>query len=117
MMLYMLLVKASQNSEGNNLPNPSLMKLMDDYNDALEAAGVKVMAKGLKPSSFGIRYMFQDPSKPPVKVKGPFSPVSTVIAGFFLLDVQSQEEAENWASRCPDPQGNGEGEIELRPLY
>lgn len=116
-MLYIMFVKASRNSEGSQRPHPTLMKQMDDYNDALEKAGVKVMAKGLKPSSFGVRYLFKDAASSPVKIRGPFLPISSVIAGFFLLDVASQEEAEYWASRCPDPQGNGEGEIELRPLF
>ena len=116
-MLFMLLVKSSRNAEGKRLPNPHLMKLMDDYNDALEAAGVRVMAKGLHPSSEGIRYVFTKEGQPAEKQQGPFLPVQDVIAGFFLFNVKTKEEAFYWAERAPDPQGNGEGAYELREVY
>jgi len=117
----MIVVKASKNSEGAQLPNPTLRLAMDRYNDALDEAGVKVMAKGLKPTSSAMRISFTTPGEPPIVTQGPFdrpcdSPNNT-IAGFFLIDVPSQEEAMAWALKCPDPQGDGEGEIELRPLF
>jgi hypothetical protein len=116
-MLFLLLVKASNHSEKANLPNPKLMKLMDEYNDNLINAGVRVMAKGLHPSSEGMRIIFDKPDQKPIVQHGPFVPVQDVIAGFFLLEVKTKEEAIYWANQAPDPQGNGEGAYELRQVY
>lgn len=116
-MLFMMIIKASKNSESANLPNKALMLAMDQYNDELEAAGVRVMAKGLQPSSNGMRFSFVNPGEPPVITDGPFENPSTLVAGFFLINVKSKEEAIYWAKKAPDPQGDGEGQIELRQLY
>ncbi len=116
-MLFMLLVKASKNSEAGNLPSQELMQQMDQYNEDLEKAGVKVMAKGLHPSSNGIRISYQNPGESPIVTEGPFTDTKELIAGFFLIDVKSREEAIEWAMRAPDPQGFGEGQIELRQVF
>jgi hypothetical protein len=116
-MLFMILVKASRNSEGANLPNKALMKQMDDYNDLLDAAGVKRMAKGLHPTSNAVRFTFANPDEKPIVTQGPFPYSKDLIAGFFLIEVKSKEEALHYASLAPDPQGEGDGEIELRQLY
>ncbi|MGM9973017.1 MAG: YciI family protein [Clostridiaceae bacterium] len=116
-MLFMLIVKASKNSEAGNMPSKELMEAMDKFNDDLDEAGVKVMAKGLQPSSNGIRISYEKPGEAPVVTHGPFSEPKDVIAGFFLIDVKSREEAVEWAMKAPDPQGDGEGQIELRQLY
>ena len=116
-MLFMLIVKASKNSEAGNLPSKELMEAMDKFNDDLDEAGVKIMAKGLQPSSNGIRISYEKPGEKPVVTHGPFSEPKDVIAGFFLIDVKSREEAVEWAMKAPDPQGDGEGQIELRQLY
>jgi hypothetical protein len=116
-MLFMMIVKASKNSEGLNLPNKELMKAMDDYNDELIQAGVRVMAKGLHPSSNGLRISFLNPGQKPVIEVGPFSNINELVAGFFIIDVKSKEEAIYWAMKAPDPQGYGEGQIELRQVY
>ncbi len=116
-MLYMLIVKASSNSENANLPNQELQDAMDVYNEKLIEAGVRVMAKGLHPSSEGLRISFPIPGGEPVVTKGPFGPVSDVVAGFFLIDVKSHEEAVTWLMKAPDPQGYGEGQIELRKVF
>jgi len=116
-MLFMMIIKASKNSEGANLPDKQLMLAMDEYNDQLDAAGVKVMAKGLQPSSNGLRFSFTTPGEPAIITEGPFENPNTLVAGFFLIDVKSKEEAIYWAKKAPDPQGNGEGQIELRQLY
>ncbi|MDX9808356.1 MAG: YciI family protein [Acholeplasma sp.] len=116
-MLFMMIIKASKNSEAANLPDKKLMLAMDDYNDLLDSAGVKVMAKGLQPSSNGLRFSFTTPGEPAIITEGPFENPSTLVAGFFLIDVKSKEEAIYWAKKAPDPQGNGEGQIELRHLY
>lgn len=116
-MLFMLIVKASKNSEAGNLPSPELMKAMDKYNEELVKAGVRVMAKGLHPSSSGIRISFPKQGENPVVTDGPFTETKELIAGFILIDVKSREEAIEWAMRMPDPQGHGEGEIELRQVF
>lgn len=116
-MLFMILVKSSKNSENEDRPSKELMKQMDLYNEELDAAGVKVMAKGLRPSSIGVRISFLKENEKPVITKGPFENPRDIIAGFFLIDVKDYDEALKWALRAPDPQGYGEGEIELRQLY
>lgn len=116
-MLFMLIVKASNNSEAGNLPSAELMEAMSKYNEELVKAGVRVMAKGLHPSSNGIRFSYPKPGGNPVITEGPFSESKELIAGFILIDVKSREEAIEWAMRMPDPQGHGEGQIELRQVF
>jgi hypothetical protein len=116
-MLFMLIVKASKNSEAGILPSTDLMDAMDKYNEELIKAGVLVMAKGLHPSSNGIRLSFPKPGEKPVVTDGPFTETKELIAGFILIDVKSREEAIEWAKRMPDPQGHGEGQIELRQVF
>lgn len=116
-MLFMLIVKASKNSEDGNLPSPELIEAMTKYNETLVKAGVRVMAKGLHPSSNGIRISYPKLGEKPVVSNGPFTETSELIAGFILIDVNSKEEAVEWAMRMPDPQGDGEGQIELRQVF
>lgn len=113
----MLIVKASKNSEAGNLPSSELIEAMNKYNDDLVKAGVRVMAKGLKPSSNGIRISYPKPGEKPVVTDGPFTETKDLIAGFILIDVNSREEAVEWAMNMPDPQGYGEGQIELRQVF
>lgn len=116
-MLFMLVVKASNNSEAGNLPNSELIEAMSKFNEELINAGVRVMAKGLHPSSNGIRISYPVPGEKPVVTEGPFTETNELIAGFILIDVKSREEAIEWAMRMPDPQGHGEGQIELRQIF
>ncbi|WP_079479034.1 YciI family protein [Halobacillus salinus] len=116
-MLFMLIVKASANSEQGKLPSSELMDAMTRFNEELAEAGVRVMAKGLHPSSNGIRISYPEPGGRPVVTDGPFPDTENVIAGFILIDVKSREEAVEWAMRMPDPQGHGEGQIELRQVF
>ena len=116
-MMFMLIVKASKNSEAGNLPSPELVGAMSQYNEELVKAGVRVMAKGLYPSSNGIRISYPNPGEKPVVVDGPFAESEELIAGFILIDVESREEAVDWAMRMPDPLGRGEGRIELRQVH
>lgn len=116
-MLFMLIVKASKNSEAGNLPSSELIEAMNKYNDDLVKAGVRVMAKGLQPSSNGIRISYPKPGEKPVVTEGPFTETKDLIAGFILIDVNSREEAVEWAMNMPDPQGYGEGQIELRQVF
>ncbi|MFU7516530.1 YciI family protein [Clostridium sp. HCS.1] len=113
----MLIVKASKNSEAGNLPSSELIEAMNKYNDDLVKAGVRVMAKGLQPSSNGIRISYPKPGEKPVVTEGPFTETKDLIAGFILIDVNSREEAVEWAMNMPDPQGYGEGQIELRQVF
>ncbi|PLR94643.1 YciI family protein [Bacillus sp. T33-2] len=116
-MLFMMIVKASKNSEAGNLPSPELIEAMTKYNEELVKAGVRVMAKGLHPSSNGIRISYMKPMEKPVVTDGPFTETKELIAGFILIDAKSREEAIEWAMRMPDPQGHGEGQIELRQVF
>lgn len=116
-MLFMLIVKASKNSEEGNLPNQTLREAMSSYNEALVKAGVRVMAKGLHPSSSGLRISYTSEGQAPVVTDGPFPVDENLIAGFILIEVKSREEAVKWAMKMPDPQGYGEGQIELRQVY
>ncbi|WP_226658886.1 YciI family protein [Pseudalkalibacillus hwajinpoensis] len=114
-MLFMLIVKASRNSEAGNLPSAELREAMSTYNQELVKAGVRVMAKGLHPSSNGLRISY--PHGAPVVTEGPFPETKEITAGFILIDVESKEEAVEWAMRMPDPQGHGEGQVELRQVF
>jgi hypothetical protein len=116
-MLFMLIVKASSNAEAGNRPSQVLMDAMSEYNRALVDAGVRVMAKGLHPSAEGLRFSFPETGGKPVVTEGPFEPVTDVVAGFILIDVASRDEAVAWAMKMPDPQGDGEGQIELRQVF
>ncbi|MBX0315288.1 YciI family protein [Planococcus glaciei] len=116
-MLFMLIVKASPTSEAGKLPSNELMEAMSKYNKELMEAGVRVMAKGLHPSSNGIRLSYVEPGEKPVVTEGPFANPNELVSGFFLIDVASREEAIEWAMRMPDPIGNGEGEAELRQVF
>ncbi len=104
-MLFMLIVKASQSSEAGNLPRAELGAAMTRHNQELVEAGVRMMAKGLHPSSNGIRISCPRPGGEPVVIGGPFTEQEDPVAGFILIDVQSREEAIDWAMRMPDPQG------------
>lgn len=116
-MLFMLIVKASKNSEEGNRPSPELNEAMTNFNEALVKAGVRVMAKGLHPSSQAIRISYSGKGEDPVVTSGPFKEPNDIIAGFILIDVKSKEEAMAWAMKMPDPQGNGEGQIEVRQVF
>jgi len=107
------MMKASKNSEEGNAPNLELMDAMKKYNEDIVKAGIRVMAKGLHPSSEGIRISYLEEGKMPVVTEGPFIESSDIIAGFILIEVNSREEAIEWAMKMPDPQGFGEGQIEV----
>lgn len=116
-MLFMLIVKASRNSEAGNLPPEELMQAMTHFNEELVQAGVRVMARGLHPSSNALRISFPVAGGEPIVMEGPFSESRDLVAGFILIEVHSKEEAVQWAMRMPDPQGYGEGQIELRQVF
>lgn len=117
-MRFMMLIKADARTEAGVLPDETEFAAMGKYNADLIRAGVLLDAAGLQPSSKGARVRFSK-GKPAV-VDGPFSEAKELIAGFWMIQVKSKEEAIEWAKRCPfnvDMHFSGEGEIELRQLY
>ena len=115
-MRFMMLVKASKDSEAGVMPDDNLIAAMTKYNDEMAKAGILLDLAGLQPSSKGARIKFS--GKTPTVVDGPFAEAKELIAGYWLIQVKSKEEAIDWAKRCPSPHGEAaEGEIELRQLF
>ena len=114
-MLYVILVKASEPIEAGASPTPELQAAMRQYNQALIQAGVRVLAKGLHPSRSAFRIDFDAAHRPSPPTPGPF-PLAEVVAGFLLIEVANSYEALDWFQRMPDPQGHGQGRIELYPV-
>ncbi|MGG1633862.1 YciI family protein [Paenibacillus sp. NRS-1760] len=115
-MRYMLIVKATKQSEAGVKPDRQLMDEMASFNDSLAEAGVLLAAEGLQPSSSGLRITYSEYGEKPNVVVGPFAEVKGIIAGYTLIDVKSEEEAIAFAMLMPNPAYGGEGEIELRLL-
>jgi hypothetical protein len=113
----MVLVKATDDSERGNFPEPwttQMMEAMGRFNDELRQAGILLMADGLKPSSDGKRIAFDGTDR--TVINGPFAETRELVAGFWLWDVKDIDEAVAWVKRCPNPMP-GPSEIEIRPLY
>lgn len=115
-MRFMMIVKATKDSEAGVMPSQELLEAMLRYNEELAKAGVLLAADGLQASSNGIRISYPNPGEKPKVIDGPFTEAKEIIAGYTLIEVKSREEAIEWAMRMPDPHGNGEGEIELRQV-
>jgi hypothetical protein len=116
-MRFMMIVKATKDSEAGVMPSQELINAMMKFNEELMKAGVLVAAEGLHPSSSGIRISYPIPGGKPKVTDGPFIEAKELIAGFTLIEVKSREEAIEWARRMPDPHGFGEGEIEIRQVF
>lgn len=116
-MRFMMIVKATTDSEKGKMPSPELIEAMQKYNEELVKAGVLLAGDGLHPSSNGIRISYPEPGGKPKIMDGPFTEAKELIAGYTLIDVKSREEAIEWALRMPDPHGFGQGEIELRKVF
>jgi hypothetical protein len=114
-MRVMVIVKATKNSEAGVMPSEELLTAMGKYNEELVKAGIMLAGDGLHPSVRGKRIRFSG-SKRSV-VDGPFTETKELIAGYWIWQVRSMEEAVEWARRCPDPMPGEEGELELRPLF
>jgi len=115
-MKVMVIVKASKSSEAGVLPGEKLIAEMGKFNEELVKAGVMLAGDGLKPSSNGKRVRF-DGSKRMV-IDGPFSETKELIAGYWIWQVKSMEEAVEWVKRCPDPMpGEEASEVEIRPFF
>jgi hypothetical protein len=111
----MVIVKATKNSEANQLPSDTLLTAMGKYNEELVKAGIMLAGDGLKSSSFGKRIEIRGAQR--TVVDGPFSETKELVAGFWIWQVKSIEEAVEWAKRCPEPMPNEESVLELRPLF
>lgn len=113
-MKVMVIVKATENSEAGAMPTEELIRDMGAYNEALVKAGIMLAGDGLHPSAKGKRIKFSG-SKRSV-VDGPFTETKELIAGYWIWQVRSMEEAVEWAHRCPNPMPGEEGVLEIRPI-
>lgn len=114
-MRVMVIVKATKQSEAGAMPSSELLEAMGKFNEELVAAGVMLAGDGLKPSANGKRILLE-PGKRTV-VDGPFAETKELVAGFWIWQVRSMEEAVEWARRCPDPMPGEESILEIRPVY
>ena len=114
-MRFMMMVKASKDSEAGVMPGERLIAAMGKFNEELVNAGVMVDGSGLQPSSKGFRVKFSAGKR--TIVDGPFSESKELIAGYWIINVKSREEALKWAKKVPSPVEKGEGEIEVRQFF
>lgn len=114
-MKVMVIVKATKNSEAGLMPSEEMFLAMGKYNEELVKAGIILAGDGLKPSSYGKRIRFSGSNR--TVVDGPFAETKELVAGFWIWQVRSMEEAVEWARRCPNPMPNEESDLELRPFY
>jgi len=110
----MVMVKATQETEAGVMPDEKMLTEMGRYNEELVKAGVMLAGEGLHPTSRGARVRFSGSRR--TVVEGPFGDAKDLIAGFWLWQVRSKEEAIEWAKRCPNPTG-AEGELEIRQIF
>jgi hypothetical protein len=114
-MRFMILVKATKNSEAGALPDEKLFAAMGKFNEELANAGVLLAADGLQPSSKGARVRFNGDKR--TVIDGPFAETKELIAGFWIWKVKSQQEAIEWVKRCPNPMPGEQSEIEIRQVF
>ena len=113
-MRVMVLIKASKDSEAGVMPSEQLLTEMGQFNEELAKAGIMLDGEGLHPSSKGKRVRFSGSKR--TVIDGPFAETKELIAGFWLIQVKSKEEAIEWVKRCPNPL-DGEAEIEIRQVF
>jgi hypothetical protein len=113
-MRVMVIVKATEDSEAGVMPSTELLTAMGRYNEELVKAGIMLAGEGLHPSTKGKRVRFSGSQR--TVIDGPFAETKELIAGFWLWQVRSMDEAVEWARRCPNPMPGG-GELELRPVF
>jgi len=113
-MRVMVIVKATKESEAGKMPTEHLLSAMGKYNEELVNAGIMKSGDGLKPTSYGVRVRFSGDQRS--VVKGPFEHTNEFIAGYWLWDVTSMDEAIAWVKRCPNPM-ESDSDIEIRPFY
>jgi hypothetical protein len=113
-MRFMVIVKATKESEQGELPSTEMLTAMGKYNEELVKAGIMLAGDGLQPSSKGARVRFSGPKR--TVVDGPFAETKELIAGFWIWQVRSLDEAIEWVKRCPNPM-NEDSEIEIRQVF
>jgi hypothetical protein len=111
----MVIIKATKNSEAGIMPGEELMTAMGKFNEALIQAGIMLAGDGLKPSREGKRVSFSGGRKS--VIDGPFIETKEIIAGFWIWQVKSMDEALEWVHRCPEPMPGEDAEIEIRPIF
>ena len=114
-MRFMIIVKASPDSEAGVMPSEELLTAMGNYNEELVKAGIMLAGEGLHPSSKGARVRFSGDKRS--VIDGPFIETKELIAGYWLWQVKSKEEAIEWVKRCPNPMLGTEAEIEIRQVF
>jgi hypothetical protein len=114
-MRVMVIVKSSKNSEAGVMPTEELLAAMGKYNEELVKAGVMLGGDGLHPSGKGKRLRFSAGKK--TVIDGPFTEAKELVAGYWIWQVKSMEEAVEWAKRCPDPMPGEDAELEIRPVF
>ena len=114
-MRVIVMVKATKSSEAGTMPSTELLTAMGNYNEELVKAGIMLSGEGLHPSSKGKRVRFSGSSR--TVIDGPFAESKELIAGFWLWQVKSLEEAVEWVKRCPNPHPGQESEIEIRQIF
>ena len=113
-MRFMILVKATTDSEAGLMPSEEMLAAMGRYNEELVKAGIMLAGEGLQPSSKGARVRFSGDKR--TVIDGPFTETKELVAGYWLWQVKSKEEAIEWVKRCPNPMP-GESEIEIRQVF
>ena len=113
-MRFMILIKATEDSEAGVMPSRQLLTEMGKFNEELVKAGVMLAGEGLHPTSRGARVRFSGDKR--TVIDGPFAETKELLAGFWLWQVKSKEEAIEWVKRCPNPH-NEETEVEIRQLF
>jgi hypothetical protein len=114
-MKVMVMVKATKNSEAGVMPSEKLFAEMGQYNEELVKAGIMLAGDGLHPSLKGKRIKFSGGKR--TVIDGPFAETKELIAGYWVWQVRSMEEAVEWARRCPDPMPGEDAELEIRPIF
>jgi hypothetical protein len=114
-MRFMVMVKATKNSEAGAMPSEALLTAMGKFNEELVKAGVMLAGEGLQPSANGKRVKFASGKR--TVVDGPFAETKELVAGFWLWQCKSMDEAVEWIKRCPDPMPGEESEIEIRQVF
>ena len=113
-MKVMVLVKASKDSEAGVMPTQQMWRDMDQFNEELVKAGIMLVGEGLKPSSTGVRVRFA--GKDRIVTDGPFAETKELVAGYWIWQVKSMEEAIAWLKRSPNPMTD-DSEVEIRPIF
>jgi len=113
-MKVMVIVKASKASESGEMPDEKMLREMGNYNEELVKAGIMVAGEGLHPTSKGVRMRFK--GKERIVVKGPFAETAELIAGYWIWNVKSMDEAIEWLKKCPNPH-NEESDVEIRQIF